>query len=274
MTVMAPGESNILVRACENCGTYLEGPFCHACGQGAEPPPQTLGGLAGHLWADLSSLDSKTLRSVGRLLRNPGQLTLEYLAGRRICFTAPLQLYLVAAALFFVVNATKPFLTIDAVSKKMTGRLGGIGVTIDDFPLTVSPTVTPAIAAERFQATATGYLPTLLIGSVTLFTFALAAAYRRPPRPFLCHAVFALHWSAFYLILMIADRLLSGRLPSGIPEMVTNVVACVYLAIALRRVYGGNSRWKALQALGVLVLYDLALAAWIASAVGLAWLLG
>ncbi len=75
---------------------------------------------------------------------------------------------------------------------------------------------------------------------------------------------------------MIADRLLSGRVCyiCAIPEMVTNVVACVYLAIALRRVYGGDSRWKALQALGVLVLYDLALAAWIASAVGLAWLLG
>lgn len=260
--------------ACGNCGTPLAGDFCHSCGQKAEAPPETLAGLARQFWEDLSSLDSKTLRSVVRLVREPGGLTVDYLAGRRIRFTAPLQLYLFAAALFFVVNAVKPFLKVDPVTRQLTSRLGGMGVFIDDFPLSVQPAVPPEIAAERFAGTATGYLPTLLIGGVALFTFALAAAYRRPRRPFLCHAVFALHWSAFYLILMIADRLFSGRLPFGIPEIVTNLAAWVYLTIALRRVYGGRWPWKALQALGMMILYDLALAAWMASAIGLAWLVG
>ena len=78
--------SSDAARVCENCRTELAGPFCHRCGQRADS-------RSGSLWQFVrGSLDfeSRTMRTLARLLTSPGTLTREFLDGRRVPYMQPL----------------------------------------------------------------------------------------------------------------------------------------------------------------------------------------
>jgi hypothetical protein len=50
-------------------------------------------------------LDTKVARTLATLIRHPGRLTLEFLAGRRVRYVPPLRLYLSLSVLFFLASA-------------------------------------------------------------------------------------------------------------------------------------------------------------------------
>jgi len=262
--------------ACENCGTALAGPFCHACGQAAEPPTRSVRAFASQTAADFTNLDSRVLRTLGLLLARPGRLTREYLDGRRVRYTQPLQVYLGAAAAFFFVNAYRPFLTFNAGTGRITSSLSAAGVSGS-----LGAEIRAKLAArgtslqvfrEQFEGAVTGYLPAFLVGSVLLFALVLQLFFRGRRRPYLEHAVFALHWSAFFLLLMIVDRLLPQRSgPPGLADGAVAVAALVYLALALQHVHGQSWLATGAKALGLFMAYQLLLSLWMLSAVAVAF---
>lgn len=262
--------------ACENCGTELRGRFCHACGQSAERPTSTVRGFVRHAAADVTNLDARILRTLGLLLARPGQMTREYLAGRRIRYTQPLQLYLGAAAAFFFVNAYHPFFRFDPKTARVVGTLSAAGVsgTLDaESRASLAAKGIPLeVFSERFSAAVTGYMPAFLVGSVLLFALVLQLFYRRQRRGLVEHAVFSLHWSAFYLLLMMVDRARpdsSGRLTAL--NVVVGTVAAVYLALALRRVYAQSWLLTTAKTLVLFMAYQLLLSLWMISAISLAF---
>jgi hypothetical protein len=270
----APGSG----AACENCATVLAGAFCHACGQAAEPPAASVRAFATEAAADLTSLDSRLLRTVGTLLGRPGRLTREYLDGRRVRYTQPLQLYLGAAAAFFFVNAYRPFLTFDPGQARVVSSLNAIGVSGTVSRESLAPLAARGISMElfreRFEATVTGYLPAFLVASVLLFGLVLHLFHRRAPAGYVGHVVFSLHWSAFFLLLMIADRLLPARAPGELPglmDAVIALIASVYLGLALHRVYGGGWLPTVLKTVCLYLLYQVLLSIWMLSAIALAF---
>jgi ribosomal protein L32 len=264
------------VAECENCGTALQGRFCHACGQEAEPPASTARGVLRSLAAELTNVDSRALRSVVRVLVRPGELTAEYLAGRRVRYTQPLQLYLGAATAFFFVNAYHPFVTFDPKTRGVVSVLNSAGASgrmsasvVRDL---AAKGVSLEVFQERFEGAVAGYLPVFLVGSVLLFGMVLALFYRGARRGYLAHAVFALHWSAFYLLLMIVDRLIPRDRAGGGPfGAVLAVIALVYLAMALRRVHAESWLRTVPKAAGLFLLYQFLLSMWMLSAIGLAF---
>ena len=262
--------------ACENCGTALLGRFCYACGQSADRPTRSVRTFAGQAAADLTSLDSRILRTLGLLLARPGRLTREYLDGRRVRYTQPLQLYLGAATAFFFVNAYRPFLGFDARTGQVTSSLSSAGVSGTVRAQAVARRGIPMeVFGERFEAAVTGYLPAFLVASVLLFAVALRLAYRGQRRGYLEHAVFALHWSAFFLLMMIVDRLLPQRgVRAGALDVAVALVTGAYLALALRRAYGQPWLATGIKAVALFVVYQLLLSLWMLSAIGMAfWLL-
>ena len=80
-------------------------------------------------------------------------------------------------------------------------------------------------------------LTPLTLGVVALFALLVAATYPRRERNLLKHVVFALHWTAFYLLVMAGARLLT---PEWRNQDVTQLVARARLALALRRLHGGG----------------------------------
>lgn len=80
--------------ACLNCGTRLEGPFCHYCGQPDRNFMRFFPVLLREFMEDFLELDSRFVRTLKPLLFRPGKLTRDYLDGRRFRYTPPMRLYL------------------------------------------------------------------------------------------------------------------------------------------------------------------------------------
>ena len=93
---------------CLNCGTPLRGQYCGQCGQRASSRLISLWELTRDAFGDLFELDSRLWRTLLPLLRHPGQLTRDYLEGRRARYMPPFRMYLVLSVVFFVVAFFDP----------------------------------------------------------------------------------------------------------------------------------------------------------------------
>jgi len=88
---------------CLNCGTVLQGPFCHYCGQPDRNFMRFFPVLLRELLEDFLDFDSRFMRTMKPLLFKPGKLTRDYLDGRRFRYTPPLRLYIFSSiACFFL----------------------------------------------------------------------------------------------------------------------------------------------------------------------------
>ncbi|MDX1381749.1 MAG: DUF3667 domain-containing protein, partial [Xanthomonadales bacterium] len=65
--------------ACQNCGTDLQGPYCHYCGQPDRNFLRFFPALLRELAEDLLELDSRFWRTLKPLLFQPGKLTRDFL---------------------------------------------------------------------------------------------------------------------------------------------------------------------------------------------------
>ncbi|MCH9693998.1 MAG: DUF4286 family protein [Gammaproteobacteria bacterium] len=93
---------------CLNCGTRLRGQYCGSCGQRARNRLISLWELLSEAFGDLLELDSRLWRTLIPLLARPGQLTRDYLEGRRARYMPPFRSYLVLSVIFFVVAFFDP----------------------------------------------------------------------------------------------------------------------------------------------------------------------
>lgn len=88
---------------CENCGTELKGPFCHACGQHDFDAHRSFGHTFLEALENFFHFDAKFFRNIVTLLFRPGVLTAEFNAGKRAAQMPPFRLYLFTAFVFFLV---------------------------------------------------------------------------------------------------------------------------------------------------------------------------
>ncbi len=93
---------------CLNCGTVLDGQYCGNCGQRATSRLISVWELLRDAFGDLLELDSRLWRTLIPLVTRPGQLTRDYLEGRRARFMPPFRMYLVLSILFFLVAFFDP----------------------------------------------------------------------------------------------------------------------------------------------------------------------
>ena len=83
--------------ACPNCGHGFAGPtprFCTECGQETRVKPPTVGEFLQQFGGAYLSTEGALWRTLKLLLFKPGELTRQYLAGRRKHYVLPLRLYL------------------------------------------------------------------------------------------------------------------------------------------------------------------------------------
>lgn len=87
---------------CLNCGTVLVGPHCHACGQRAHVH-RTLGAFFHDLLHGVLHFEGRTWRTLPLLAWRPGQLTREYIDGKRARYVSPIALFLFVVFLSYAV---------------------------------------------------------------------------------------------------------------------------------------------------------------------------
>lgn len=95
---------------CLNCGTTVQGRYCHACGQENIVPKESFGSLVIHFFYDITHFDSKFFDTLRYLFFKPGFLSLEYITGRRVKYFNPVRMYVFTSAFFFLIffSITKP----------------------------------------------------------------------------------------------------------------------------------------------------------------------
>ncbi len=93
---------------CLNCGATLDGQYCGNCGQRAASRLISIWELLRDAFGDLLEFDSRLWRTLIPLMIAPGQLTRDYLRGRRTRYMPPFRMYLVLSIVFFLVAFFDP----------------------------------------------------------------------------------------------------------------------------------------------------------------------
>lgn len=108
------GGSNQDPQHCGNCGTQLTGKYCHACGQSGHIH-RSLAHMFEEVLHGIFHFDTKAWRTIPALIFRPGQLTKQYIEGKRTSFVSPLALFLFLIFLMFFVFSY----TMDGPSNEM-----------------------------------------------------------------------------------------------------------------------------------------------------------
>ena len=87
---------------CQNCGAMASGNYCSNCGQSTDIHVPRLSEFLHEFISHHIAFEGALVASVKRLLISPGGLTLDYYAGRRARYVAPLRLYLTFNVIFFL----------------------------------------------------------------------------------------------------------------------------------------------------------------------------
>jgi hypothetical protein len=98
-----PSDAHARPAACENCGSVLQGHYCHVCGQRAHNPLRSFAHAVEEVFESLWHLDGRIFRTT-RELFVPGRVAVNYLAGHRVRYIAPLRLFVILSLITFFVG--------------------------------------------------------------------------------------------------------------------------------------------------------------------------
>ncbi|GAB3905367.1 DUF3667 domain-containing protein [Mucilaginibacter boryungensis] len=143
---------------CLNCGTELQGKFCHNCGQENLQIKESFGHMVNHAVSDYFHFDQQFFHTLKPLLLKPGKLTLEYMAGRRAQYLHPVKMYIFISLVYFLlifktnhevvrVNDGK-HVSKKEVAEKVKKELDKNGALSADQKKNIEKTVKNALPAE------------------------------------------------------------------------------------------------------------------------------
>lgn len=223
---------------CLNCGAELQGAFCHACGQKAASGHLGMHDFVHEATHEFLHLDGKILQTVKLLVVKPGELTRQFLEGRRVRFISPVRLYLTFSLIFFTLAAVLPrgsqqIVTIGGDTKQLQGDT--------EFERRLVAGMQKAQSeGKRLTDEILHNLPRVAFVLMPIFGLLTWAFYRKQQRYYIPHLYYAIHFHAFFFLVMSVMVLLSRTvLPRAVaaPLMFATVP---YHFLALRRVFGGS----------------------------------
>lgn len=293
---MADPQPDVPAAACANCGAALATPrpnFCPACGQETTLRPPRLGEFLQQFGGAYFATEGALWRTLKLLLLQPGELTRQYLAGRRRHYVLPLRLYLSVSLLVLLLLQALATVAIERPGATQIDKVEARNVQIDlpfgraglrdgvfyceGMPAWVCRRLQRRIDINpkflvremeqlglRFVAKVGGAMFVLLPG----FALWLKLAYRNRGLRYTEHLVFALHVHAFWFLML---ALVFADLP--LVSTAAGWAVPVYTLLAMGRVYGGRWGPRLLRAVLVSLFYGLTLALALAG-VALAALLG
>ena len=244
---------------CLNCGAALHGTYCHACGQKAA---SVLGmhDFAHEAAHEFLHLDGKILKTVKLLIIRPGELTREFLAGRRVRYISPVRLYLTFSLIFFTLAAILPHRPGDQIVKVQgtpnlhaknefqRRLLAGLQKTQHE--------------GQHTSEQVLHNIPKAMFVLMPIFALLTWTFYRKQQRFYIPHLYYSVHFHAFVFFVMSVYVLLSRLLLSRQMAAPLIVLATVpYHFIALRRVFGGSRAITFGKGLAIGLLYWLIAAA-------------
>ena len=107
------------VAVCQDCAAPVSGNYCSNCGQETRIETPTVRQFVHELMDQYIAVEGKLGRTLRVLLTQPGQLTLDYVQGRRQRYVRPLKLYVSVSVVFFGLlgilpdSIGNPFMKVD-----------------------------------------------------------------------------------------------------------------------------------------------------------------
>lgn len=265
-------KENVLPEAdnCPSCGQLRVGKFCIYCGEKKLTPEDlTFKKFALQTLDAFTHFEGKFFKSFILLLFNPGKLTTEYLAGRRVKLMKPAQLYVIVAIVFYFFfkswdlfyEKTQYSLLhrFDPAGENLVpinpDRLKGFERSSYDRAVAKSTSAGMTVneyilAADEKSQHRSKALVFTIIPLLALFIYAIG--YRREKRfvPHLVHAthLFTFLLSAFIIIMggywlaaWLGDFRIDGKVTA--PLLVIYLTMIVYIAISLARTLNLTKVW-------------------------------
>ena len=245
---------------CPACKHAVATSYCPDCGERPYLPSElTLRGLFDQAVQALTSIDGRLIRSVLGLIGRPGELTVAYLEGRRKAFVGPVQLFLIANALFFGIESLTggTVFTTPLDSHLHTQPWSPVAEVLVSHRLAARHTTLEAYAPVFDRAIAVNARALIMLMAMSFVVAPSAVFYRM--RPLVAHALFSFHFYAFLLLLLCAatavppvDRWLGGAgfASEGLDHAISIALLAVcglYLYFATGEVYGANGARRVLK---------------------------
>jgi Protein of unknown function (DUF3667) len=255
------------VGRCVSCDAPLAGPYCSRCGERVlEPDALTLRHFLAHTVAhELLHLDGTVWQTLRLLFVRPGQLSLEYAAGRRRPYVNPFRLLLIAIVAYAVMTASgfHVFLKFGPVNMSIAPAVVKRGLSVEDTIAQIDrygllrqqlaakkDRLTTELARERFHDRLEAFAEPISFANVILLAAALHLCFRSMHRRFLEHVAFSMHVVSFVLLSSVTI-LLAIRLHSWLGAYVLLAIMLfafwqfAYLCVAIRRFYLPTGGWGA-----------------------------
>jgi len=208
------------MNSCKNCNTPLEARYCPECGQRDIDLKRPLPELLGEALRETLDVDGRVARTLWALIRHPGLVTSEYLAGRRRRYSPPFRMYLIVSLLFFL----------------LTAWIAGQGILLDEGQ-------TLELDAPGQVRLFTDYGPRLMFLLVPVFALFLKGAFRQ--RLYFDHLIHALHLHSALFIFLMLMLPLERAATQSVFAMIIQLFLFAYLltifVISVRHVY--QSSW-------------------------------
>ncbi|HEV2148021.1 MAG TPA: DUF3667 domain-containing protein [Longimicrobiaceae bacterium] len=181
--------------------------------------PPTLRSWIAQFLDDVLDVNARLPRTLVSLVRSPGLLTSEWLAGRRARYLPPVRLYVLCSVAMFATG----------IALRLIGEHFGVGYRPKG-----------AVADDAYAEVARQSATHALFVLVPLSAVWLKLFFRRANRVYVEHLVFTLHVHAFGFVAAVAMYLMVFAPAPLKPWLQSSfqLSALVYLVLAMRRVYG------------------------------------
>jgi hypothetical protein len=229
---------------CTNCGAATVDVYCAQCGE-KQPHHHDLkvSHFTHDVFHELVHLDSKLFTTLRDLIVRPGQLTVEYFAGRKKRAIAPLRLYLTLFALQFIAfTVYKPAAIYSIEAFTNFDKAGALQQMVQR--KAAKHHMTAEQYTEKVDARWHKNLSLLQLAHVIGMAVVLKLIYLRRRRYLVEHLVFSAHYLAFAYIVSLAFwpiYAVYGFHPGTLQKVLSTVaisISLVYLYFAQRRFYG------------------------------------
>jgi len=232
--------------------------------------------LAGEAMESFLSVDARILRTLWPLIRRPGQLTVEFMEGRRVRYVHPFKLYFAFSVVLFLGLAMSGYSVIQIGESEDV--VTGVRVELSEeegAEETAEPSEEPSFLGrvlgpvgelaendpDPLNRIFTDRLAKSVILLVPVFALLLLVLYHR--RRYVAHLVFSLHLHSFAFLALVVGLVidLAARTPeqSRPGNGIAVLVIAIYSFLALRRVYGQGRFVTVIKMVVLLLGYIVAL---------------
>lgn len=263
-------------RTCPNCDAVVSGHYCANCGQEAHLHAASTREFLHEFIGHYVALEGKLWGTLRRLILRPGELTNEYIRGRRVRYVQPLRIYLTFSVIFFVLlkltggfdqkleqeaelaaahSAIQQQAEVRAANGEENGplQMEDVDVALDGWPTLqhkwdVLRHMSNKDQLKLFQDGIAHYAPYAIFCLMPVFALLLKILYAGSGRRFGEHMLFALHTNAFAFLIFSVMLLVTVQALDAL--LLAWLVG--YLPWAMRRVYrrsrlGTFLRWAVLM---------------------------